>query len=77
LSINPSGRQQRGLTFAKSFKIGPAYDKTKVGLAIEQTKFDYTLNTTDCSDRNSGNSRCGHDYGTQLPPEEKKACLNI
>jgi hypothetical protein len=59
----------------RSFKIGPAYDKTKVGLAIEQTKFDYTLNTTDCSDRNSGNSRCGHDYGTQLPPEEKKALL--
>lgn len=59
----------------KSFKIGPAYDKTKIGLAIEQTKFDYTLNTTDCSGRNSGNSRCGHDYGTQLPPEEKKALL--
>ncbi|MDQ6868386.1 MAG: di-heme-cytochrome C peroxidase [Pseudomonadota bacterium] len=59
----------------KSFKIGPAYDKTKVGLAIEQTKFDYTLNTTDCSDRNSGNSRCGHEFGTQLPPEEKKALL--
>jgi len=59
----------------KAFKIGPAYDKVKVGLAIEQTKFDYTLNTTDCSDRNSGNSRCGHEYGTQLPPDEKKALL--
>jgi hypothetical protein len=59
----------------KAFKIGPAYDKVKVGLAIEQTKFDYTLNTTDCSDRNSGNSRCGHEFGTQLPPEEKKALL--
>ena len=59
----------------KSFKIGPAYDKVNVGLAIGQTKFDYTLNTTDCSDRNSGNSRCGHEFGTQLPPEEKKALL--
>lgn len=59
----------------KSFKIGPAYDITKVGLAIAQTKFDYTLNTTDCSGRNSGNSRCGHEFGTQLPPEEKKALL--
>jgi hypothetical protein len=59
----------------KAFKIGPAYDKVNVGLAIEQTKFDYTLNTTDCSGRNSGNSRCGHEYGTQLPPEEKKALL--
>jgi hypothetical protein len=59
----------------KAFKIGPAYDKVKVGLAIEQTKFNYTLNTTDCSDRNSGNSRCGHEFGTQLRPEEKKALL--
>jgi hypothetical protein len=59
----------------KAFKIGPAYDKTKVGLAAEQTKFDYTLNTTDCSNRNSGDSRCGHEFGTQLPPEEKKALL--
>jgi hypothetical protein len=65
----------RRISGPKSFKIGPAYDKTKVGLAIEQTKFDYTLNTTDCSDRNSGNSRCGHEIGTQLPPEEKKALL--
>jgi hypothetical protein len=46
-----------------------------VGLASEQTKFDYTLNTTDCSARNSGDSRCGHEYGTQLPPDEKKALL--
>jgi hypothetical protein len=59
----------------KAFKIGPAYDKVKVGLAIEQTKFDYTLSTTDCSDRNSGSSRCGHEFGTQLRPEEKKALL--
>ena len=59
----------------KAFKIGPAYDKTKVGLAAEQTKFDYTLNTTDCSGRNSGDSRCGHKYGTKLSPEEKKALL--
>jgi hypothetical protein len=58
-----------------SFKIGPAYDKDSVGLAVEQTKFDTILNTTDCSDRTSGNSRCGHEFGTTLPPEEKKALL--
>jgi hypothetical protein len=58
-----------------AFKVGPAYDKVNVGLAAEQTKFDYTLNTTGCNERNSGNSHCGHDYGTQLPPEEKKALL--
>jgi len=58
-----------------SFKIGPAYDTQNVGLAVEQSKLDYTLRTTDCSDRSSGNSRCGHEYGTWLKPEEKKALL--
>jgi len=58
-----------------SFRVGPAYDTQNVGLAVEQTKFDYTLRTTDCSDLHSGNSRCGHEYGTQLKPDEKKALL--
>jgi hypothetical protein len=59
----------------RSFKIGPAYDTVNVGLAVEQTKFGYTLETTDCSDRNSGNSRCGHEFGTTLSADEKKALL--
>jgi hypothetical protein len=59
----------------KAFKIGPAYDTVNIGLAVEQTQFNYTLTTTDCSDRNSGNSRCGHEFGTQLSAEEKKALL--
>lgn len=59
----------------KAFKIGPAYDTVNVGLAVEQTQFNYTLTTTDCSDRNSGNSRCGHEFGTRLTPAEKKALL--
>jgi mono/diheme cytochrome c family protein len=58
-----------------SFKVGPAYDIVNVGLAVDQTRFDYTLQTTDCSDRNSGNSRCGHEFGTTLSPDEKKALL--
>jgi hypothetical protein len=58
-----------------SFKIGPAYDIVNVGLAVEQTKFDIVLQTTDCSDRDSGNSRCGHEYGTKLLPDEKTALL--
>jgi hypothetical protein len=59
-----------------SFKVGPAYDIENVGLAVEQDKFDYTLNTTDCSKRDSGNSRCGHEFGTTtLSPDEKKALL--
>jgi hypothetical protein len=35
----------------------------------------YTLETTDCSELNSGNSRCGHDFGTQLTPQEKLQLL--
>lgn len=60
---------------ASSFKVGPAYDTVNIGIAADQTKFDYTLQTTDCSDRNSGNSRCGHEFGTTLSAEEKKALL--
>jgi hypothetical protein len=56
--------------------VGPAYDPVAVGLDTAQTKFDYTLNTTDCTARNSGNSRCGHEFGTTtLTPEEKRALL--
>ncbi len=58
-----------------AFEIGPAYDPVNIGLASDQTKFNYTLETTDCSDRNSGNSRCGHEFGTELSPDEKKAIL--
>jgi hypothetical protein len=59
----------------RSFKIGPAYDLANVGLAADQTRFGYILQTADCSDRNSGNSRCGHEFGTTLSPDEKKALL--
>jgi hypothetical protein len=60
----------------KSFKVGNAYDTTNVGLAAEQSQFgSYTLETTDCSELNSGNSRCGHDFGTQLTPQEKTQLL--
>jgi len=58
-----------------AFKVGPAYDLDNVGLAAEQTAFSQVLQTTDCSDRDSGNSRCGHEFGTQLSPVQKKALL--
>ena len=58
-----------------SFKIGPDYDIKSVGLAIEQSKFDYTLETTDCSDLDSGSSRCGHEFGTDLAADEKLQLL--
>lgn len=58
-----------------AFPVGPAYDIDNVGLAAEQTRFDYTYKTTDCSQRNSGNSRCGHEFGTQLSDADKHALL--
>lgn len=58
-----------------SFKVGPAYDTERVGLALAQTKFDQTMVTTDCSDVVSGNSRCGHEYGTDMSKSDKEALL--
>jgi hypothetical protein len=65
---------------AASFKVGPAYDLTNVGLAKEQTKFgSYVYETTaNCDPKKpdaSGNSRCGHNFGTSLSDDEKKALL--
>ena len=60
---------------ASSFKIGPNYDIEAIGLAADQTRFDYTLETTDCSAVDSGNSRCGHEFGTGLSASEKRALL--
>ena len=59
-----------------SFQIGPNYDPTdRVGLAADQTKFpDFTLRTG-CQNRNSGDSNCGHEFGTWLNPQQKKALL--
>jgi hypothetical protein len=67
---------------AATFKVGQAYDLQNVGLAEEQTKFgDYTFQSTaadDCAPGKhdaSGNSRCGHNYGTTLSDADKKALL--
>jgi mono/diheme cytochrome c family protein len=57
------------------FKVGPNYDIEQVGLAAEQTRFNFTLKTTDCAERNSGNSRCGHEFGTTFSEAEKRALL--
>lgn len=60
---------------SQKFKVGPAYDIVNVGLAKDQTKFDHELATTDCGDNNSGDSRCGHEFGTNLNADEKRALL--
>lgn len=58
-----------------SFKIGPNYDISNIGIAAEQTNAGSSVVTTDCSSLNSGNSRCGHEYGTELTDSEKQALL--
>jgi hypothetical protein len=55
------------------FKLGAKYDVENVGLVVTQD--GPTRHVTDCSDLNSGNSRCGHEYGTSLSEPEKKALL--
>jgi mono/diheme cytochrome c family protein len=61
---------------SREFQVGPRYDPEAVGLADKQPGSTEML-TTDCSDagRASGNSRCGHDYGTGLSDDDKKALL--
>ena len=59
-----------------AFQVGPNYDATdKVGLAPEQTKFPGFTLQTGCTNRNSGSSNCGHEFGTELSAEQKKALL--
>jgi hypothetical protein len=57
------------------FSLGTRYDIENVGLAATQDGSNVTPPLTDCNDINSGNSRCGHDFGTQLSDQEKKALL--
>ncbi|MDA9421814.1 di-heme-cytochrome C peroxidase [Bradyrhizobium sp. CCBAU 53380] len=57
------------------FRIGPKYDIENVGLAATQEPPSEALSVTDCNDINSGNSRCGHEYGTTLSEQDKKALL--
>jgi hypothetical protein len=55
------------------FNLGAKYDIENVGLVVAQD--GPTRSVTDCNDLNSGNSRCGHEYGTSLSKPEKKALL--
>lgn len=58
-----------------SFQVGPVYDLINVGLAVEQPNGSATVRvTTDCSEM-EGNSRCGHEFGVGLTPDEKKALI--
>jgi len=43
-----------------------------IGLAVGA---DSIRSVTDCNDINSGNSNCGHEYGTSLSDQDKNALL--
>lgn len=58
-----------------SFDVGAAYDRDSVGLARTQTGLHQLRRTTGCDRLDSGNSRCGHKYGTWLSEAEKRALL--
>ena len=60
---------------AKSFELGPQYDPETVGLATTQPQTHFTLHVTGCENILSGDSNCGHEYGTHLPDEDKRALL--
>lgn len=55
-----------------SFQVGRSYDTTAVGLAAVQPGLHDTRQTTGCDKRDSGNSRCGHEYGTNLTAQQKR-----
>jgi hypothetical protein len=56
------------------FSLGAKYDIENVGLAATQDGSD-ARPVTDCNDLNSGNSKCGHEFGTTLSDPDKKALL--
>ncbi len=61
-----------------TFKLGRSYDIQRLGLAADQPGSTHTLTTTDCTSRDSGNSRCGHEgkaFGTELNDAERTALL--
>ena len=58
-----------------SFLVGRAYDIDKVGLASDQAGIVGKRVTTGCDQLSSGDSHCGHDYGTWLSAADKRALL--
>lgn len=59
------------------FEVGNRYDPELVGLARSQAPGAEKRNTRGCDedDLKSGESRCGHDFGTSLSDSEKEALL--
>jgi mono/diheme cytochrome c family protein len=59
----------------KAFQLGNRYDTELVGLARVQPSGAKERDTKGCGNRDSGESRCGHEYGTHLSDAEKRALL--
>jgi hypothetical protein len=57
------------------FALGPKYDIDNIGLAATQDGSVPPRSVTGCNDLNSGNSNCGHEFGTKLSDGDKKALL--
>lgn len=58
-----------------AFRVGAAYDPVLVGLAKDQIGLSGNRVTNGCADPRTGNSHCGHDYGTGIPDEKKRDLL--
>ena len=59
----------------KVFHLGNRYDPRLAGLARDQGPNAKVRDTKGCGDRDSGESRCGHEFGTKLSDAEKLALL--
>ena len=60
---------------AKTFALGTKYDVDNIGLAATQDPPGVNRTATGCDQLNSGDSNCGHEFGTTLTDPEKKALL--
>ena len=58
-----------------SFPLGPNYDQVNIGIAATQPGSSYSFQATSCVDLDSGNSNCGHEYGSTLSPLNQKYLL--
>jgi mono/diheme cytochrome c family protein len=67
--LKPAGDRPR------AFRLGNRYDTALVGLARDQGPSAKERDTKGCADLDSGESRCGHEYGTNLSVAEKRALL--
>ncbi len=59
-----------------TFDVGTDYDMDNIGLAAHQSAPRSSFTATNCAAQ-QGNGTCGHEYGTDLSADEKKALLEF